>query len=381
MGLFDFFMTKKQEPSQEIVKFEDISKFINKKRAELEVFEKKAIFNLKSIILDLIFELKEEKEALGVINIREKREHEKIKEVVIQNLELYSEILNKFIENLQALNENELQIFMNELNKIILDFDKRSKVPFERATILIGKELGEIKETIFAFLKKLNSLFDEHNKILSSLKALENVKNDLINFKNIESEKSEVARIVKQLEFRQQDIELKEDKINKKIEEFKQSQEYFMEKEAAERVSLMKKQIELAKLKLRKNIDFKRLESLYHSNEKKMKVIKNFEDDFNRVFEKDNDLILLFEDNKKEAIVLEIDKINQELKEIEKIQNSGRGLESIQNEKNQLLKQLEEIKEEKMRNAKRLEKIKENLENVKKNIEKNIESLNIKIIF
>ena len=79
--------------------------------------------------------------------------------------EKYIESVEDFIERLNNLEEPKLGKFIEKINKIYFDFNKRSFKNYERATILIGKEMASIKEGVRVFSKSLLKTYEENKDI------------------------------------------------------------------------------------------------------------------------------------------------------------------------------------------------------------------------
>ena len=95
------------------------------------------------------------------LDISNRKEHDKIKLVVTENLNIYVDQLKKLINNLKDIENLEFKEGVNKLYFIINEFDRKSRHSFEKATILIGKELQNVKITINNFKRDLNNIVGE----------------------------------------------------------------------------------------------------------------------------------------------------------------------------------------------------------------------------
>jgi len=392
MGIFDFLKKKKQELEsleKEKVKFEDITSWISKKRESEKIKEKQVLSQIKEVIFELIQELNEKSEILAKVDISKRKEDPRLKEVVIDNLEKYKDSINQLIEKLEIVKEkqhSELNIFINEINKILEDFQKRSKSSYERATILIGKELGDIKETLSNFFRSLNRIISENESILIHLRILKTIEQNLNELDNVRKEKEIILTSLKSLKESQLELETKKGQVEKQIETRKKSNEYFNEKEKKHLALEKKKEIEKNILKLKNFVDFKYLEKIHHTNPKKMNVIKSYENDFNQILEKENkelfDLINEQDKGKDKTsdITSQIENINQELKEINTLLGTKDSLEIIEAEIKNLNSSINEIESEELRNIKRTETLEENINSIKKEIASEITKMNVELV-
>jgi len=152
MGIFNFFKKiiktdKRQEIVVEKLAFSEIGKWVENKEKENEFNEKEIILMVKEKINVLTKELEEKLEVLQGFDVGAKKEKEQIKNIVVDSREKYIESVEDLIEKLNNLEELKLEKLVERVNKIFFDFNKSSFKNYERATILIGKEMATIKET------------------------------------------------------------------------------------------------------------------------------------------------------------------------------------------------------------------------------------------
>jgi hypothetical protein len=321
MGIFDFFKSKKEEPKKSKIKFDELEGWIENKTQVNKEKEQKIIKTLNSVISETASVLSEQNSLLQNIDLKDRKEQEKLKGIVIENLAIYSHHVSRLIENLRNLKKESLEEMLSHLNKIVLEFKQRSSIHFEKATILVGKELGDIKETLSKFSNELNDILKEDKETLDSLKTIILVKNKLNEIKKFEEvNKSiifEVKKIDDQLKKLQGDIEMSK----KNMEKIKSGVKYEMHQKEKENAKIMKNELEKEISDLRNLIDFKKLSGIYHSDSKKMQVIKEYEMDFNRTFEKNDERIFLnlIDDSKKFSIIKKIQEIQETKLQIQEI--------------------------------------------------------------
>ena len=391
MGIFDFLKQKKQEQKvvKESLRLSEIPGWMAKKRADENLQEKRVLVQVKQIISELIQELKEKSKPLNEIDISKRKEDNRLKEVVTDNLKKYKEYIEQLIKKLELLTQkehNQLSQFIEDINKILEDFQKRSKSSYERATILIGKELGNIKETLSSFFRDLNRIISENENIIINLKVLESIEKKLQELNENEEETKIISENLEGLEKKRKDLDKKNKQIEEEIEDKKKSKEYTDEKLKKLEAIAKKKEIEKTTLKLKSFIDFKLLEKIHHTNPKKMNLIKSYEEDFNQIFNRENKELfdLIGEQNnskdKIKTIQAQIKIIVQELEEIEEISGLGDGLDFILAEKKHLDSSIRELETEKLRNSKRIETLREDINSIKKSLAEEITKLNIEII-
>ena len=167
MGLFDFFrkLAKTDNVKEVVIEklaFSGIGGWIERKIEENEIKEKDVISGIEGKIENFIKEIKVKIIILENFNVWAKRESDKIKNIVADSREKYIESVEGLIERLNDLEEPKLEKFIEKINKIFFDFNKGSFKNYERATILIGKEMASIKESLKVFSKGLLKTFDQN---------------------------------------------------------------------------------------------------------------------------------------------------------------------------------------------------------------------------
>ena len=153
MGLFNWLFGKKEEKQIEKIKFGELEEFIIKKKEQNKEKENIIISNISQNILELVSELNEEGEEIKKIDLKDKKAEERIKIIVLENLSYYADHIKKLIENLKKLDKSGLTELASSIDRELFEFDKKSRMSFEKATILVGKELGNVKDSINKFFR------------------------------------------------------------------------------------------------------------------------------------------------------------------------------------------------------------------------------------
>jgi len=146
-----------------------------KKEFKERIFKRIAIFNI---------ELNEIMASLEKIDISHRKEHDRIKFIVKENLDLYISHLKRTIENLKNIENEEVEEYLSRLFHVLNEFDRISSRPFEKATILIGDELSNTRAIVRLFIQDVNKIVECNNFIFEK-DRLCNVLNNLLS----ESEK------------------------------------------------------------------------------------------------------------------------------------------------------------------------------------------------
>src|SRR3989338_11262320 len=156
MGIFNLF--KKEKPIREVrkVSLNEINEVILKKKQEIKADETDVVNLIKSRVNSLIIEFESEILAINQINLSEKKVEEKTKLIVGENLDRFLVHLKKLKNNLEDMGNGGIQDLIKNLDLNIHEFKNKSYMNFEKATFLIGKELGDVMKSIKTFYMDLN---------------------------------------------------------------------------------------------------------------------------------------------------------------------------------------------------------------------------------
>ena len=391
MGLFDFFKKiiktdKIEEVIQEKLAFSEIENWIGEKINENELKEKEIVFLVKEKIENLINELKEKIIILGGFNVEAKREKEQIKNIVVSSREKYIESVEELIEKLNSLKESKLEKFIEKINKIFLDFGKSSFKNYERATILIGKEMVNIKESLKVFSKEVLKTFGENKSIIDSFNNLLIIKEKL----------SEIISIDKTLE----EISGKKSNLNKRIIEreeenkiLKQSLEkikissYYLENLAKQKeIESLREESKKNILELKQLIDFKALANFFHINLEQIKMVKKHREDFQINFEKDNGktIVELLDEAKlnNDTILKKVKQIRDKIEEITNMEESLKEDETkkIYDNIKEVCFETDSLKIENIKEEKRDEKLRANKKELTNLLNQELSKMNVEVI-
>ncbi|MBA7634758.1 hypothetical protein ES703_42348 [subsurface metagenome] len=173
MGLFDFLrkvIEKKIETSKtekEKIAFSEIENWIERKRNEIGIREKEVLVLIQDRINIFAKAFKEKINIVKVVDVESKKVEDKFKFVVNEGRKKYIESADDFIDNLENLEKDRLEKLIEEINKIFLDFNKNSHKSYERTTILIGKEMADIKKSLKVFSGDLIKIFPRQFPVLN----------------------------------------------------------------------------------------------------------------------------------------------------------------------------------------------------------------------
>ncbi len=280
MGFLDFFKIREKEEKVEKIKLEDLEGWILDKKEKVEN-KKNIVSNLiKEKIIRLIQELREEIETLEKIDLKEMKVEEKTKFIVKENLNSYIKYLRELITNLKNLENQKFDDLIEKINSTFFNFNKKSSISFQKATFLIGEELGMVKKSLNYFLKNTDNIIKKNKNLINLSKTIDSAENNLKEINEIQKFKYGIEDNIKELEQKINNLKNKTEKVEEEIDNIKQSKEYLKEKEKEKEIEIKKEELKKRIFELRAMIDFKFLANVFHSNKKKMGIIKECKENF-----------------------------------------------------------------------------------------------------
>ena len=385
MGILNFIKkifenNKDKEIEKEKIGFSEIGDWIDKKKKEIEVREEKVFVLIQEKINVFVNELKEKVRLVEDVNLKLKKAEDRMESVSEEGRKKYLESVELFIEDLDELEKENLEKFSKKIDKIFLDFNKRSHMSYERATILIGKEMAEVKETLKSFSKDLIKIFEKNKDIINSLKTFSLIELNLNEIVKIDQELEEIKKAIAYLDKGLLDKEEENKKILNEIEEIKKSEIYLENLSRQDKIKLLKEELEKELLSLKQIIDFKALANFYHIFEDRMELVKEYRDDFQKKFKRDNGentLDLLLNESKLNNLDIsnKMNKIKDKKKDIMENEQEIKPdkIQELYTQTTKIILDIGNLKNEKIRKEKRggtlkilkeelLEKVKEKVE-------------------
>lgn len=317
----DFFLTENpvEAKMQSYLDFKDIPAALEKRREKQNALEEELRRKLTARIKSFEKDVSESLAALEMIDLSEKKEHEKIKIVVGENLRLYISYVQRFLEDARKLSFLDLEQDLNRIVLVLRDFESKSNISFQKATILIGEDLANVRKIIREFGLFFNGVSEECRNVLESARKVKklsenlNALNDNMTYKRESEEKisSLEKDILKNLE--------EKEKLEKEIENISKSDRYSDDlrnkEERRENLKVIDREIE----SLKKKIDLKSLIKKVHGDSKKSKLVGDYTRDFKLALLNDNEFEIIFafgEDKEKYFDLLK--KLRSEIEELGK---------------------------------------------------------------
>ena len=289
MGLLDLFKRKKkqEEKPAEKLSLNELELRLKKEKQALEIQSKEIKEEIVKLLSTLINNLKTKSGIIKGINLDNKKEHEKLKLIVKENLFFYSSYLEKLISDLQKINSSlEFEDYLSNIALALNSFEKNSGKSFEKSTILIGKELAAVKESISDF-------FQSTRNIMGGKESLEKLKimNRILGMiQEIETSKKITQEIISNIDsYENKKKKLHNQKLDQqqKHNEASKSEEYLKFLQEKESLNNERNRLDSEIFSFKEKLNLKFLQKYYHSDEKKSLLLKKFQENFISALEED----------------------------------------------------------------------------------------------
>ena len=158
MSIFDFFKLRKkvEEPIIKKYNLEILPALIEEEAKNIKNKSERFKNELKDLINHFSLEIKQKIPEVKLLNLNNRKEEQRLKDIVMTNLHDYIYSLEKLVEDLEKIESKETEKYIEKIQFIFNRFSKSSRMIYERATILIGKELAEVRDMINNFAKEFN---------------------------------------------------------------------------------------------------------------------------------------------------------------------------------------------------------------------------------
>ncbi len=340
----------------------------------------KEIFNIKNQHLE---ELNEQIKILREINIDEIKAEDKIRFIVKENLQYYLNHLNQLIENLREIEEDRVNQLIDEIISSINEFDKKSKLNYEKSTFLIGKELGKSREIISRLINDLKKNQSSYENPINKIRIINQIELILKQRQKIKKEKfryeSEIEENKKQILNLNKKIESK----NLNITKIKESQEFKEQEKLKKEKEILKNNLKKELFRLKSLTDFKQLTNFYHSFKKEMEQINRFKENFISEYNNNSETLLkLIKESKidNEQIQKKIDEISQIKQNLESIKTTSNNIPEMQKEINELNERIKELENKNNKFTNKLEKTESELNENKSDIKNKLKEIDIELV-
>ena len=383
MGFWDFFRKKKEEVKRESLRGEELQEWINKEKKAVRLKEENFRKEINNELEILIKNLELQKKVLEEFDVNTKKAEQRVKFIVQENLSHYVNHLSRLISRLKEI-EQEIPD-LDRINIAFSVFEKKSSLSYQKATILVGKEIEGLRECIRAFFRNIKNLTKENQEFFEKSKKINSVEKRAQEYSECKIKKKQIEEVMNScfLKISQFDKErlLKE----KEIKSIKKSEKFLETERERKELEREKQRLESLLIELKSYVDFKKLANFYHSFEKEMSTVKNYRQDFRNYFEKTRgeDLILLLEETKMidQDIKEKIKKINELRDKIKNQRIPDLGISNLEKEIQEVISRMKEVERKMSAEEKKEAKANEELISIKTLLKEELGSLGVELEF
>ncbi len=388
MGIFDFFKKEKktEKIAPEEIPFSEIQNWLGKKKEKNEIKEKEILVAIKNKIKRFDTDLRIKIIILEGVDVESKKVENRIKKVVINSRMQYIETAHNLMSSLENLKETKFADAVRKIDKIFFDFNKISFKNYERATILIGKEMADIKNEFKLFSKDLIETFHNNKKISELFQKIEFIESKLNLLDSVEKNIVKISEEVMSFNERINQKEKEHQRLLEEIKKIKQGDNHKYMLEKKEKLNTLKKEISDDIFALKQLINFKALANFFHINEKQMSVLKDCKEDFHVNFEKDygKKIVELLNESKLNTDAIS-EKINLIKTKNEELLNYKEDVAKDETQKlyykiKEAVTEVDNLKIEKVKEEKRNERFKANKEELVNSIKQEFGKMNVEVV-
>lgn len=297
MDLFNkvklFFIDKqdeKIEKDEEIIKIEELPSRIERKINEINELKNKFKDVLMKRISLFELDINDRLIILRDIDLSQRKEYENIKIIVEDNLATYISCLQRMVEKIKYIENKELEEYIRNLFFVLNEFRKVSSSPFEKATILIGEDLGQTREIIKIFIQDLNNLVEENVLIFDKSKKCEHISNLLSLYQHLNSSHLEIKCKLLEINSLLENTVKEETVLKNKLLEIKEGEDFKKNNldkiKYKDKLDSLEKKVQIMKGKL----DLKSLLKEFHHDKNIDCLIRAYLKDFKNALTNDKDL-------------------------------------------------------------------------------------------
>ena len=377
MGIIEkiksWFKEEPQKKHEENLSISDLENWIKKSLENIEENLKDKSENVYKNLLLLLEELEEKIKILEKVNINEKKEHERVKQITELGRKDYILELNKLIHGLKEKRA------IPYINQEIEKFTQYSAKGRYKATYLIGKEIEEIISAISRIRFLENDFLKNNLELIQKYNSLKIIHTRNIERKSTYKIKNDIQTQIDKIEHTIQDKEKKIDYIVKKIQEVKESSKAKEKKELTNQKELTEESIKSLELDFKSLIDRRILEKysyIEHDKEYKKILQSYIENPIEALIKDENIMIAELMKRIKEKIENNEIKVKDFQKAIEKIKDEKEIFLDYKNKIIRLYKNIKEL-EEKIKNIDvNTNHLENEISSIEKNREEDIKLLN-----
>lgn len=265
-----------------------------------------------------------EREAEGVLRIlksydlNKRKDQERLKLIVADNYYLYCSNVDRLLKEIERAKELELNELMKGLSLSLKEFSEHSAKPYEKATILIGQEMANVRNAINNFIREMEGMEKENAVFFEKTAVAEKINEMILEIEQNDKHCWEIESAIEKIKEENEKINSTIGEKERKIEEIKNSEDYKKDLEIREGRKKEAEELEDRFRRIKERVDIKLLGKHFHFEEKKNELVKKYANNFRKAFENDENLeIIEFVKSSQGIDISELKEIREKLKELD----------------------------------------------------------------
>jgi hypothetical protein len=257
------------------------------------------------------------------------------------------------------------------INQFLENFKNSSRNSYEKATILIGKELGAAKEKIKEFQLWFQQILEENKDSLEKESNILKLRKKLEDINYLNSIKSELVYYKSNLEENKQALEKEKKTKQEEAEKTRETEEFKRFEQGAKIKQRDENLLEQEILAIKQEINLKEMLKFFHKDEKISRLLESYMENFRANMKEEHFQSLIKEFNPnfnldklkkiiEKSIILEV-KFENEIEK--KVMNKESEIKKLMFEIENISQDYKEYDEKQMKIEEKISKINEEIEN------------------
>ena len=284
---------KEKEIIKEIIKLEELPSKLKDKINELTAIKEQIKDTISKRVSDFEVEANEKIKSLEDIDISKRKEYDKIKIIVKENLNLYISHLKRTIDNMRDAEKGEVEEYINKIFSVLNEFNRISSMPFEKATILIGDELSSTRTIVRLFIQDINEIVENNNFIFEKDRLCNALSNLFSESKQLSLLHAEIERKISEIKDILKNFRIEHELLKYKLSEIKERNDFKIDNQEKlnyrKRLDSLEKDIQFIK----RELDLKSLLKKFHHDKIIDRLVRNYTNDFKNALEDDKELKII----------------------------------------------------------------------------------------
>jgi len=284
---------EKDETIKEIIQIDELPSKLESKINELTALKEQLKDEISKRVSDFEVEANEKIISLENIDISKRKEYDRIKIIVKENLDLYISHLKRTIDNLKDIEKEELEEYINKIFSVLNEFNRISSMPFEKATILIGDELSSTRTIVRLFIQDINEIVENNNFIFEKDRLCNALSNLLSESKQLALLHAEIERKISEINDTLKNSRIEHELLKRKLSKIKERNDFKIDNQEKlnyrKRLDSLEKDIQFIK----RELDLKSLLKKFHHDKIIDQLVRGYTNDFKNALEDDKELKII----------------------------------------------------------------------------------------